>query len=100
MGVSAAVTQRPTTASPKRNSPANAAVIPHRQTNTPHATSSGPDWPYTPHMQRKRSRPLPAVGEVTEVDVVAHDMGDVDRGQAVPTSVFRAAWPGSPARQK
>jgi putative transposase len=65
MGVSAAVTQRPRTASPKRNSSANAAVTPHRQTNTPHATSSGLDWPYTPHMQRKRSRRLPAVGEVT-----------------------------------
>ncbi|WP_207558438.1 hypothetical protein, partial [Mycobacteroides abscessus] len=29
------------------------------------ATYSGLDWPYTPHPQRKRSRSLPAAGEVT-----------------------------------
>ena len=44
-----AVTQHRRTASPKRSSPANAAVTPPRQTNTPHATSCGLDWPFTPH---------------------------------------------------
>src|SRR6185312_15771216 len=66
-GVSTAVTQHPKIASAKRNSPANAAVIARRQTNTPHATYSGLDWPYTPHPQRETSRRLPAVGEVTLV---------------------------------
>ncbi len=64
-GVSAAATQHPRIASAKRNSPANAAVTPHRQMNTLHVTSSGLDWPYTPHPRRRRSRRLPAVGEVT-----------------------------------
>lgn len=54
-GVSAAVTQHPKTASAKRNSSANVADTPHRQTNTPHATYSRLVWPYTPHPQRKRS---------------------------------------------
>jgi len=31
-----------------RNSSANTAVIPHRPTNMPHATSCGLDWPFTP----------------------------------------------------
>jgi putative transposase len=63
-GVSAAVTQYRRTASKKPNSSANAAVIAQRQINTPHATYSGLDWPYTPQPRRKRSRRLPAVGEV------------------------------------
>jgi SAM-dependent methyltransferase len=65
MGVSAAVTQHPRIASAKRNSSANAAVITHRPTNTLHVTYSGLDWPYTPLPRRRRSRRLPAVGEVT-----------------------------------
>ena len=61
--VSAALTQRARIASLKRTSPANAAVTQHRQTNTPHATSLGLDWPSTPHPLRKRSWRPPAVRE-------------------------------------
>jgi hypothetical protein len=65
MGVSAAVTQHPRIASPKRNSSANAAVIVHRPTNTPRATSSGLDWPYTRNPREKKLA-ASAVREVTE----------------------------------
>jgi hypothetical protein len=64
MGVSAAGTQRATTASRKRTSPADAAVTPLRQTNTPHATSCGPDWPIMPMRHEKKLTAL-AVREVT-----------------------------------
>src|SRR5271165_4001158 len=63
-GVSAAGTQRARTASRKRNSPANTAVTPHRQTNTPHATSCGPDWPIMPK-RREKKLAASAVREVT-----------------------------------
>ena len=64
-GVSAAGTQRARTASRKRSSPANAAVTAHRQMNTPHATSCGPDWPITPTRREERLA-ASAVREVTE----------------------------------
>jgi hypothetical protein len=47
-------TQTPKTASPKRSSPASDAVIAHRQTNMPQATSYGPDWPFTPKQREKK----------------------------------------------
>jgi sigma-B regulation protein RsbU (phosphoserine phosphatase) len=40
--------------------------MPRQQMNMPHATYSGLDWPYTPQQRRKRSRSLPAAGEVTD----------------------------------
>jgi hypothetical protein len=46
--------QPPKTESPKRSSNASDAVIPRRQTNTPHATSSGPDWPFRPKRHEKK----------------------------------------------
>ena len=57
-------TQHRRIASPKRNSSASDAHTAPRPTSTPHATSSGPDWPFT-RKPRERSRRLPAVGEVT-----------------------------------
>jgi hypothetical protein len=63
-------TQHRRIGSPKRNFVAPHADIPHRQTNTPHATSYGLDWPFT-RKPSKRSRRLPAVGEVTTCKVIA-----------------------------
>ena len=56
--------QPPKTAPPKRYSNASDAVTPRRQMSMPHATSYGPDWPFTPK-RRRRSRRHPAAGEVT-----------------------------------
>ena len=46
--------QPPKTASPKRHSNASDARITHRQTNMLHATSYGPDWPFTPKRREKK----------------------------------------------
>ena len=56
-----AVTQHRPTASHKRTSPASDARIAPRQTNTPHATSCGLDWPFMP--KRPEKNPEAYVGE-------------------------------------
>jgi hypothetical protein len=46
--------QPPKTASPKRTSSASDALIAPKQTNTPHAISSGLDWPFTRKPREKK----------------------------------------------
>ncbi len=53
MAASPAGTRHARTASTKRNSSANTAVIAPRPMNMPHATSCGPDWPFTPTRREK-----------------------------------------------
>ena len=55
------------TVSPKRYSLANAAGTVPRPTNTPHATSCGPDWPVTQPTLREKKLAASAVREVTSV---------------------------------
>jgi hypothetical protein len=49
-----AVTQHPKTASPKRTSSASDARIAPKRTRWPHATSCGPDGPFTPKPREKK----------------------------------------------
>jgi hypothetical protein len=60
-----AATRRARIASAKRYSNAYDAVIARRQTNMPHATSFGLDWPTT-RTPREKKPVASAAGEVTE----------------------------------